>query len=205
MGPKKLNVCVNGYDSIYIHMKQGRLKIYYGPMFSGKSAYIIKDILNNIDSSKLVFKPKGDVRSDKLYTREGLVFDAISIEKASEIRQYIKDWVRVVYIDEINFFDNEVVDVTRELLEQGVDVVVSGLDKDFRLEWFPQSKAIIEMADIGVKLKARCHICGQRSENTARFVNGEPASKDSPIILSDAADDSVEYLTVCDEHHPFKE
>lgn len=184
-------------------MKYGRLKIFYGPMFSGKSAYIIKDILNNIDYSKLVFKPAGDVRSDKLYTREGLVFDAISIDKAEEILPKVKEWVRVVYIDEINFFGEEVVEVVEELLRMGVDVVISGLDKDFRLEWFPQSKALIEMADVAVRLKARCSICGKGSLHTARYINGEPASKDSPVILSDSADSTVEYKTLCDDHHPF--
>ncbi len=184
-------------------MNEGRLKIFYGPMFSGKSAYIIKDIFNNMGSAKLVFKPKGDVRSDKLYTREGLVFDAIAISDASEIEPYIKTWVRAVYIDEINFFNGDVVEVIKRLLARGIDVIVSGLDKDFRLEWFPQSKALIEMADVAVKLKARCHVCEGRSSHTARFINGEPAPIDSPVILSDASDDSVEYLTVCDKHHPF--
>ncbi len=177
--------------------------MFYGPMFSGKSAYIIKDILSNINSSKLVFKPVGDVRSDKLYTREGLHFDAIGINKAEDILPHIKEWVRVVYVDEINFFDVSIVKVIDTLINQGVDVVVSGLDKDFRLEWFPQSKELIKMADVGIKLKARCHVCGKGSTNTARFINGEPAPIDSPVILSDASDDSVEYLSVCDEHHPF--
>ncbi len=184
-------------------MKQGRLKIFYGPMYSGKSAYIIKDILNNIDWSKLVFKPKGDVRSDKLYTREGLVFDAIAINDASEIQPYIKDWVRIVYIDEINFFGKGIAGTIFSLLDQGIDVVVSGLDKDFRLEWFPESKKIIDRADVAVKLKARCSICGKGSSHTARYINGQPASKDSPVILSDSADETVEYKTLCDEHHPF--
>ncbi len=184
-------------------MNEGRLKIFYGPMYSGKSAYIIKDIFNNMGTAKLVFKPKGDVRSDKLYTREGLVFDAIAIGHASEIMPYVKTWIRMVYIDEINFFDGNVVEVIKRLLKKGIDVVVSGLDKDFRLEWFPQSKDLIEMADVAIKLKARCHVCEKRSSHTARFINGEPAPIDSPVILSDAADDTVEYLTVCDEHHPF--
>ncbi len=184
-------------------MKQGRLKIFYGPMFSGKSAYIIKDILNNIDSSKLVFKPTGDVRSNKLYTREGLVFDAIAVSNGAEILSHVKDWVRMVYIDEVNFFGEDIVEVVFKLLDMGVDVVVSGLDKDFKLEWFPASRALIKRADVGVRLKARCHQCGKPSKYTARFINGEPASKDSPIILSDAADDNVEYKTLCEECHPF--
>ncbi len=184
-------------------MKQGRLKIYYGPMYSGKSAYIIKDILKHIDSSKLVFKPKGDERSDKLYTREGLVFNAISIEEPKEIIEHIHAWVRMVYVDEINFFGMEIVEVVEELINRGIDVVVSGLDKDFRMEWFEPSKALIEKADIGVRLMARCHICGKGSRNTARFVNGEPASIDAPIIVSDSSSEDIEYKTVCDEHHPF--
>ncbi len=203
MTAKRSNVCVGGMVYYWNTMKQGRLKIFYGPMYSGKSAYIIKDILNNIDSAKLVFKPKGDVRSDKLYTREGLQFDAIAIDDAIEIKEYIKDWVRVVYIDEINFFGDDIVQVVDELINQGIDVVVSGLDKDFRLEWFPQSKALIEKADVAVRLKARCHLCGNGSPNTARFINGEPAPIDSPVILSDCADETVEYKTLCNEHHPF--
>ncbi len=186
-------------------MKQGRLKIYYGPMYSGKSAYIIKDILKHIDSSKLVFKPKGDERSDKLYTREGLVFNAISIDNPKEIIEHIHAWVRMVYVDEINFFDESIVEVVEELLNRGIDVVLSGLDKDFRMDWFPQSRVLIDRADIAVKLKARCHICGKGSRNTARFINGEPAPIDSPTILSDNPDSNVEYKTVCDEHHPFAE
>lgn len=185
-------------------MKEGRLKIFYGPMYSGKSAYLIKDILNNIDQSKLVFKPQSDKRSDKVYTREGLVFDAIAIDEPKEILEHVQDWVRVIYIDEINFFDGTLVDVVREILAKGVDVVVSGLDKDYRNEYFDSSKGIIDYADISVKLKAKCHVCGAKSSYTARFVNGAPDSKDSPRIISDTVDNNVEYKTVCAMHHPFK-
>ncbi len=184
-------------------MKEGRLKIFYGPMFSGKSAYLIKDILNNISLSKLVFKPKEDARSNKLYTREGLVFDAISIEKSDEMLNHIEDWVRIIYIDEINFFDESIINVIKKILTMGVDVVVSGLDKDFKLDWFESTKQIIDYSDISIKLKAKCHICGKKSSYTARFVDGEPASIDSPKILSDGSSDIVEYKTVCKEHHPF--
>ena len=135
-------------------MKEGRLKIFYGPMYSGKSAYLIKDILNNIDQSKLVFKPMSDERSEKVYTREGLVFDAIAIDAPSEILDYVEDWVRVIYIDEINFFDGTLVDIVKQVLAMGIDVVVSGLDKDYRNEYFDSSKGIIDYADISVKLKA---------------------------------------------------
>ena len=184
-------------------MKRSKLEIYYGPMFSGKSALMIKDILSSIDTPKLVFKPKGDVRSNKVYTREGLEFEAIEINDPKEIIEYTKGWVEKLYIDEINFFGIDLVDVVKELLEMGVDVVASGLDTDFRAEYFDASKELIELADKSVKLKARCHICGERSSWTARFIDGKPDSKDSPIIISDKAKSNIEYKTVCKKHHPF--
>lgn len=184
-------------------MKEGRLKIFYGPMFSGKSAHIIKEILNNIDSSKLIFKPSADVRSENIYTREGLAINAISIEKPIEILSYIKDWVRIIYIDEINFFDENLINVVKEILSLGIDVVVSGLDRDFRLKWFKTTKKLIDYSDISIKLKAKCQICGKKSEYTAKFINDKPAPIDSQIIVSEGSNNFVKYKTLCKEHHPF--
>ena len=185
-------------------MRKAKLTIYYGPMYSGKSALLIKDILDNISTPKLVFKPSGDVRSTKVYTREGLEFEAISINDSTEIIKYIQpDWLEKIYIDELNFFDEGLVDVIEEILEKGVDVVCSGLDTDFRTEDFPVTKKIIERADIAVKLKAKCHQCGASSQWTARFIDGKPAPKDSQTILSDKAQDNVEYKTLCSECHNF--
>lgn len=185
-------------------MKRAKLTIYYGPMYSGKSALLIKDILNNISTPKLVFKPIGDVRSTKVYTREGLEFEAKGVNVASDIPQYIEaDWLEKIYIDEVNFFGEDLVEVISEILDQGIDVICSGLDTDFRTEYFPAAKQLIELADVAVKLKARCHKCGKPSSWTSRFIDGEPAEKDSPTILSDKAQDNVQYKTLCTECHPF--
>lgn len=185
-------------------MKRAKLTIYYGPMYSGKSALLIKDILNHISTPKLVFKPNGDVRSAKLYTREGLEFEAVGVSSPEEILPHIQsDWLERVYIDEINFFGEGFFEVIQKILEQGVDVICSGLDTDFRTDDFPESRKIIEAADVAVKLKAKCHICGKPSAWTSRYIDGVPASKDSPTILSDKAQSNVEYKTLCTECHPF--
>lgn len=185
-------------------MKRAKLKIYYGPMFSGKSANLIKDILENISTPKLVFKPKGDIRSEKVYTREGLEFEAIPVSSPSDILKHTNvDWLEKIYIDEINFFDKSLVSVVRSILDKGIDVVCSGLDTDYRTNPFPASEEIIEMSDIAVRIKAKCHICGAPSAWTSRFVNGEPDSIDSPTIIPDSSDTSVEYKTLCTKCHPF--
>lgn len=186
-------------------MKKGKLKVFYGPMYSGKSAYLIKDILENIHTPKLVFKPKGDVRSKKVYTREGLEFEAIAINTPEEILPHIGEWVEKVYIDEINFFGELLTPIVDQILDQGIDVIVSGLDTDYRTDDFIGTKQLLDKADIAVRLTARCHICGNKSSWTARFTDGVLDSKDSETIISDAAMSNVEYKTLCSKCHPYVE
>lgn len=184
-------------------MKKGKLTLYYGPMYSGKSALLIKDILSNIDKSKLVFKPKDDVRSNKVYTREGLEFRATEIENASEISNYVKDWVETVYIDEYHFFDKELLNQIDVLLENGIDVVISGLDTDFRSEKFDIFNALLTKASKTINVKATCHLCGELAPYSSRYINGTPATKESETIISDKANNKIEYFAVCKKHHPF--
>lgn len=184
-------------------MKRAKLKIYYGPMYSGKSVLLIKDIFANIEKSKLVFKPKEDIRSEKVYTREGLEFDAIQISEPSEIMNYIEDWIERVYLDEINFFDDSLVQVIEELLQMGIDVIVAGLDRNYRAEFFLVSIKLIELADKGIKIKAKCYKCEKGASLTTRFIDGKPDSKDSLTNISDKLNKNIEYFPACDEHHPF--
>lgn len=189
--------------TIYLNMKRAKLEVYYGPMFSGKSALMIKEIFSNIDKSKLVFKPKGDVRSEMVYTREGIEFAAIGIENTRDILDHIQDWIEIVFIDELHFFGDELYDVVVEILDRGIDVTLAGLNTDFRIEEFPVAKKLIILADKAIKLRATCHICGKGSDWTARYLNGKPDSKDSETIISDKSTDTIEYKTLCSNCHPF--
>ena len=185
-------------------MKKSKLTTFYGPMFSGKSALLINHIMNNTEVSKLVFKPIGDLRSKKIFSREGTMeIDAISIEEPNQIIGNIKSWTDTIYIDEFHFFGQGLVETIREVLSKGIDVIISGLDTDFRGEEFKVATEIIEISDKATKLMAKCSLCGQKSSLTARFINGEPDSKDSPIILSDNSVKEVEYKTLCKSCHPY--
>ena len=80
----------------------------------------------------MVFKPKIDDRYSKedVVSHSGESIDAIPINKANEIYDYIDNKVQVVGIDEVQFFDEEVVNVAVDLANKGIRVIAAGLDMD---------------------------------------------------------------------------
>ena len=63
---------------------------------------------------------------------------SIAIEHPIEILDYIKDDTYAVAIDEVQFFEETIVEVVEHLADKGIRVIVAGLDKDFRGEPFEQ-------------------------------------------------------------------
>ena len=104
----------------------------------------------------------------------------------------------VVAIDEAQFFDDELINLTKKLADDGVRVIVAGLDTDFRGEPFgpiPEMMAIAERVD---KLHAICMQCGEPACRTQRLVNGSPARYNDPVVIVGA--DEM-YEARCREHH----
>ena len=88
--------------------------------------------------------------------------------------------VDVVGIDEAQFFDNSVVDVCNKLADNGVRVVVAGLDMDFMGKPFGPIPALLSIAEYITKVHAICMHCGglaqyshRKSEESQVLVLGE--------------------------------
>lgn len=148
-------------------MRYGKLEVICGPMFSGKSTEILKRALWHIHGTGariLLLKPAFDVRygQDRVVNHDGIGFDAQPITEMPDVA----DDVSAVFIDEVQFccaphFNGDLVENIRALLLRGIDVHVSGLDMDWRGQPFPVTATLLGMADIAVKLRARCAVCGQ--------------------------------------------
>ncbi len=89
----------------------------------------------------------------------------------------------MVAIDETQFFDWRIADVCNQLADQGVRVIVAGLDMDFRGEPFGPMPLLVAQAEQVDKLQAICVVCGAPASRTQRLVNDQPAQYDDPIIL----------------------
>ena len=167
--------------------KFGWIECICGSMFSGKSEELLRRIKRGVIAKQkvLLFKPSIDNRYDenRVSTHNGNSYDSISIEKSSDILNFVKDTkYDIIGIDEIQFFDNDIVKIINKLADDGIRVIVAGLDMDFKAEPF---HPISEMV---TKLHAVCNKCGKEASRSQRLINGKPAKYDDPIVVIGASE-----------------
>ncbi|NLZ61789.1 MAG: thymidine kinase, partial [Acholeplasmataceae bacterium] len=133
----------------------------------------------------LVFKPQIDSRyaSNEVVSHNNTRTKSINIAKAKQIMDYVDEDTDVVAIDEIQFMDEDVVEICEYLADHGIRVIVSGLDRNFRGETFSFMPKLLALAEYVTKLSAICVKCHTPATRTQRIINGKPASYDDPIIL----------------------
>ena len=66
----------------------------------------------------------------------------------------------MVGIDEAQFFDMELVNVCKQLANNGVRVIIAGLDMDFKGNPFGPIPALLACAEYVTKVHAICMNCG---------------------------------------------
>lgn len=177
---------------MYHQYKAGWLEVISGCMFAGKTEELIRriNVLSYAKKNIKVFKPAIDNRysNRKVVSHAGSSVDSIVVAKARDILTHVDESVDVVAIDEVQFFDKDIVAVCDQLANDGKRVMVAGLDMDFRGEPFNVMPILITSAEFVTKLTAVCTTCGAPATRTQRLVNGEAASYHDPIILVGASE-----------------
>ena len=173
--------------------KFGWIECICGSMFSGKSEELLRRIKRGVIAKQkvLLFKPSIDNRYDenRVSTHNGNSYDSISIEKSSDILNFVKDTnYDIIGIDEIQFFDNDIVKVINKLADEGIRVIVAGLDMDFKAEPFHPMPEIMAISEMVTKLHAVCNKCGKEASRSQRLINGKPAKYDDPIVVIGASE-----------------
>ena len=171
---------------MYRPVNHGYIEVVIGPMYSGKSEELIRRIKRaKIAKQKIVvFKPQIDNRYSKndVVSHSGDSVNAIPIKISKEIYDYIDAETQVVGIDEVQFFDEEIVDIAIALANEGIRVIAAGLDMDFKGEPFGPTPKLLAVAEFVDKIQAICSVCGQPATRSQRLINGKPAKYDDPII-----------------------
>ena len=204
-----IKIFKDGVESVQVYPVEVRMKhdkgsveVICGSMFSGKSEELIRRLRRAVIARQKVqvFKPAIDTRytESKVTSHNGMAFDALPIEKASMILDYLESDTTVVGIDEAQFFDPQIVQIVRSLASKGIRVIVAGLELDFRGEPFGSMPVLMAEAELVDKLHAICMVCGGDACRTQRLVNGKPAHYNDPIIIVGAAE---LYEARCREHH----
>lgn len=182
--------------------KKGSVEVITGSMFCGKTDELIRRLRRaSIAKQKVqVFKPSIDTRytDTKVTSHAGSEYEAIPIENAADIRAKLEADTTVVGIDEAQFLDKDIVSIANFLADEGIRVIISGLDTDFRGEPFGAMPFLTAQAERVDKLHAICMICGEPASRTQRLVDGNPAHYNDPIVIVGA---SELYEARCREHH----
>ncbi|CAM3602306.1 thymidine kinase [Cytobacillus oceanisediminis] len=187
---------------MYVMNHHGWVEVICGSMFSGKSEELIRRVRRAQFAKQqiAVFKPQIDNRysDEAVVSHNGTSIIARPLNQSTDIFKYINSEIDLIAIDEVQFFDNDIVKVIQHLADSGHRVIAAGLDQDFRGEPFGQMPAIMAIAELVTKLQAVCAVCGSPASRTQRLINGKPASYDDPVILVGA---SEAYEPRCRHHH----
>jgi len=175
--------------------RSGWIEVICGSMFSGKTEELIRRLKRaRIAMQKVeIFKPKIDTRYDE---EEVVSHDANSIrstpvDSSNQILLMANDF-DVVGIDEAQFFDEELSAVCNTLANNGIRVIVAGLDMDYLGKPFGPMPALLATAEYVTKVHAICPYCGDLAQYTHRTVN-----KGGQVMLGEAE----AYEPLCRKHY----
>lgn len=187
----------------------GQIELICGSMFSGKTEELIRRIRRAVIAKQKVqvFKPAVDSRYhvQRVTSHNGIDFDAFPVTLAKDIETNLEPDTTVVAIDEVQFFDEGVIEVCEALAEKGHRVICAGLDMDFRGIPFGPMPQLMARAEQVRKLHAICVICGNEASRTQRLLDGRPASLDDPVVLVGAAEVYEARCRECHEVLPARE
>ena len=192
----------------------GKLEMIVGPMRSNKTAELLRRIETRREYAKqcvMLLKPSADTKAAaglvESRSRNGRgkmeavefpsadPWTALAVIEATE--QRIGKRIECIALDEGQFV-HDLFLFTKRLLDLGYDVMVSGLELDFRGmpfgEMLDLSWLVRTYAGNITELVAYCS-CGAKALYPQRLVDGKPADFSSPIIM--AGDN---YEPRCEEH-----
>ena len=156
----------------------GTIEVVCGSMFSGKTEELLRRVKRaQIARQKVqVFKPKVDNRYSITHVESHNAnrVPSVPLEKATEILDAVDDKTRVVGIDEAQFFDPSIVDVAQKLAYRGIQVIVAGLDMNYKGEPFGPMPQLMAVAESVTKLSAICVVCGGAASRSQRLVERDP-------------------------------
>lgn len=142
--------------------QQGNITMVLGPMFSGKSTYLLNHVrkLSYTEKKVIFVNYAEDKRYDdnaSICTHEHEKIQALACHTLEEVMNVLKTY-DVIGIDEAQFF-SDLVPSCEKLCSEGKIIVCAGLSGDFKMEPFPNIASLISKADKIKFLKAVCAFC----------------------------------------------
>ncbi|MDO9339801.1 MAG: thymidine kinase [Bacteroidales bacterium] len=160
--------------------KRGSIEVITGSMFSGKTEELIRRLRRaQFAGLKVeIFKPSLDKRysETRVVSHDDKSIISTPVDNPSAILLLAGD-VDVAGIDEAQFFDNSIVEVCNKLADDGIRVLIAGLDMDFMGKPFGPMPALLTIAEYVTKVHAICMRCGNLAQYSFR------KSEEAQVVL----------------------
>jgi thymidine kinase len=171
--------------------KTGSIEVIAGSMFSGKTEELIRRLKRaKIARLKVeIFKPAIDTRYSlaEVVSHDENSILSTPVENSGNIMLLTGD-VDVIGIDEAQFFDTGLIDVSVSLANMGIRVIIAGLDMDFKGKPFGPIPGLMAVADHITKVHAICMRCGDVAQFSHRL-----SAADKLVLLGE----KDEYEPLC--------
>ncbi|MBL4706871.1 MAG: thymidine kinase [Flavobacteriales bacterium] len=163
-------------NTINSKKRKGWIEVICGSMFSGKTEELIRRLKRaKIAKQKVeIFKPAIDIRydSEAVVSHDSNQIHSTPVPASANIPLLIND-EEVIGIDEAQFFDMELVGVCNRLANQGMRVIVAGLDMDYQGKPFGPIPALLATAEYVAKVHAICVKCGNLANHSHRTMGND--------------------------------
>jgi len=161
-------------NTIHSNKRKGSIEVICGSMFSGKTEELIRRMKRAQFAKQKVeiFKPAIDNRYDeiKVVSHDSNSIHSTPVPSSSNIL-LLADDIQVVGIDEAQFFDSGLTEVCNQLANNGVRVIVAGLDMDYLGKPFGPMPSLLAIAEYVTKVHAICMQCGNLANHSHRITD----------------------------------
>lgn len=176
------------------------LTLVIGPMFSGKSTYIInkiREIKSKDTNTIFALTHESDTRYDKhaIVTHNQLKESCHTFKDLTTDILNNTDFINSnhVFIEEAHFFEN-LNNFVRYIIKFGKHVYVSGLSGNYKMEEFRNISSLVSFADNIIHLQSNCEVCHE----PANFTDKKFKTNASYILQVGG---NELYSSVCRKHH----
>jgi thymidine kinase len=150
------------------------IEVFTGPMFSGKTTGLLDRVhyFRGAGVQTLLVKHASDMRYDAgrtVTTHSGIALACEPAENMTDVAVLVQNQpdVKVVAIDEIQFFGNDIAGWAVLARAVGVSIIAAGLDRESSGKTFGPMGALLAQADVVHKLTTDCK-CGLLAHQTRR-------------------------------------
>jgi thymidine kinase len=167
---------------------KGEIIVITGPMFAGKTSFLIEKILAHQQLKIKVYKPKIDTRYGQNFISSHDKKQLIAENLALDQTPILTEVLDAIFIDEFQFFEEEIQSFIFEQQALGTTIYLSGLNLDFENKSFSGIETMIKVANQVFLLEGKCEKCNKPSTNTFR----KSKQKEKIVIGS-----TEMYLSLC--------